>query len=538
MINRSEKNVINSALWAAYGDALGFITELADNNILKSRTSNNYVSELSEWKRKVGGKFGVTVTLPKGAYSDDTQLRLATSRSIMGNGHFSLHSFSKIELPVWQSYALGAGIGSKVAVNALSKPNVAWYNNFYSSKNVHYLQSGGNGAAIRIQPHVWSAKKLDDPDLFLPDVIKNSLTTHGNARAIAGSVFHALSLAYSLFYKKLPHFDELRLFNQWTLEIPRILSEDDNLNTIWVAQYENNAELPLIHEYQKVYEEIEELIDKAKKWYELDDKTYKNLAEILDLYNPKTRGAGSVTAVAASVSCFLLQKVTESELIKLIANELHTDTDSIATMAGAVLGAVSDNEPNEEVQDQKYIIQEAKRLYKISQEIETESFEYPNKLSWKNPSSNLDFLTVSNKGFTLYPFGILEKVNGEIYSPKNKKYCYEWFSSNLGQSFLIKRRFEDEMKDFVNADSFSEMFLENSNSIKRTEINVKDSRKEKQPREIDLDKITSEIIKEQFDAKKLGQAILDISESNLGINGVVAFSSIISKAYISRKNKK
>jgi hypothetical protein len=38
VINIEESQIVNSALWAAYGDALGFITELADKRILKSRT--------------------------------------------------------------------------------------------------------------------------------------------------------------------------------------------------------------------------------------------------------------------------------------------------------------------------------------------------------------------------------------------------------------------------------------------------------------------------------------------------------------------
>ena len=39
--------IVNSMLWAAYGDALGFITELCDKKTLKYRTHGiDYVTQL------------------------------------------------------------------------------------------------------------------------------------------------------------------------------------------------------------------------------------------------------------------------------------------------------------------------------------------------------------------------------------------------------------------------------------------------------------------------------------------------------------
>ena len=102
-----------SALWAAYGDALGFITELADSAGVARRGAPYPVEEPVSWQRRIGGRFGATVQLPAGCISDDTQLRLATCRSIRGSGVFDVEMFAKVELPVWASYALGAGRGSK-----------------------------------------------------------------------------------------------------------------------------------------------------------------------------------------------------------------------------------------------------------------------------------------------------------------------------------------------------------------------------------------------------------------------------------------
>ena len=89
---------------------------------------------------------GVTVKLPQGCYSDDSQLRLATGRSIRSDG-FDVEAFSKIELPVWLSYALGGGKATSAAATNLARPRVQWFANTFRG----WTDSGGNGAAMRIQ---------------------------------------------------------------------------------------------------------------------------------------------------------------------------------------------------------------------------------------------------------------------------------------------------------------------------------------------------------------------------------------------------
>ena len=100
-------------MWAAFGDALGFISALANEAQLRRRISRDVVETTVAWKRRVGGKFGIDVDLPAGCYSDDTQLRLATCRAIRGDGAFDVEAFAKVELPVWLSYGLGGGARNK-----------------------------------------------------------------------------------------------------------------------------------------------------------------------------------------------------------------------------------------------------------------------------------------------------------------------------------------------------------------------------------------------------------------------------------------
>ncbi|UKA26673.1 ADP-ribosylglycohydrolase family protein [Photobacterium damselae subsp. damselae] len=400
--------IVNSALWAAYGDALGFITELADKKILKARIKKDRVDALECWTRKIGGMYGPSVDFPSGAYSDDTQLRLATSRSINKDGHFSVQSFSKIEMPVWQSYALGAGRGSKLAAANLAKKSTAWFGNFYKDSNTNYVNAGGNGGVMRIQPHIWSAKNTNDPNSYLLDVIKNTLSTHGHPRAIAGSVFHALTLASTINNRKIPQCKDFHDFNQWTLKIPEIIRRDINLNTAWISVFENAFGKSIEDAYQDVFDELNMLIESTINWSH-GRASYSSLVKVLDLKNPLIRGSGTQTAIAASAASTLFGKMSLEELIIDISNELGTDTDSIATMVGAIVGLVTDIAPPQHIQDQDYITLDAQRLCSISQSQVEDilNYSYPNPLSWRSPSSALDYVSKSDNKLLFEPFGIV-----------------------------------------------------------------------------------------------------------------------------------
>ncbi len=163
----------NSMLWAAYGDALGFISELVDKRGLLRRTKGAPLDRLMAWTRRVGGRGGVDVELPAGCWSDDTQLRMAVSRAIGPHG-FDVESFARIELPVWPAYALGGGRASKAAAANLAKSDSPWYANAFDG----WASAGGNGAAMRIQPHVWASADLDGD--HLRDVIFDCICTHGH----------------------------------------------------------------------------------------------------------------------------------------------------------------------------------------------------------------------------------------------------------------------------------------------------------------------------------------------------------------------
>nr|PMJ83929.1 hypothetical protein BCU13_18075 [Vibrio lentus] len=543
MTTVKEKGIVHSALWAAYGDALGFITELADKKMVTKRTGLTKIVELVDWKRKVGGMYGPLISLPKGAYSDDTQLRLATSRSINCDYYFSINAFSKIELPVWSVYALGAGIGSKIAASALAKRNVAWFSNFYDGKS-KYVNSGGNGAVMRIQPHVWACRSPENPELFISDVIRNSLTTHGHPRAIAGSVFHALTIAYVLSKEKLPDIESANVFNQWTKEIPRIIKQDINLSTAWVPLFESQFGKTLDEAYEEVYVEIAELIQTLSKWKDSDSPSYATLVDVLDLTNVKIRGSGTLTAIAALAASTIKEDLTS--LMVTIVNALGTDTDSIATMVGAIRGILDDSMPPQDVQDQAYIVQDAQRLHRIANNNEGNNYLYPDAMSWKVPTSTLDYVA-SYKGELVFPpFGVVTPQQ-ETFSSNNTEsydYHYQWVSSSFGQSFLAKIRSSQSIREIDNHQALD--ILEPNKKIEsikpQLEIDLSSAESTNTPRaasngKIDLDDLTSLAIAKNFDPTTIGNHLISVTHSELGVNGAIAYSAIISKA-LSARNKR
>ena len=250
-----KERILNSALWAASADALGFMSELTDVTGLRKRIHTDRVSSAMEWRRLVGGRYGAYVPLPAGCYSDDTQLRLSTSRAIRGNGYFDVESFAKIELPVWLSYSLGGGVGTKAAAANLVNASVSWFSNFYESKDKSYIQSGGNGAAMRIQPHVWAARQRSDSRTYLADVLRNAICTHGNLRAIIGAVFHASILAKTLETAEIHGPDTWTQVINESRVILELVNKDRELSSFWLPTWEQRTKATLASEVDRVVAE-------------------------------------------------------------------------------------------------------------------------------------------------------------------------------------------------------------------------------------------------------------------------------------------
>ncbi len=176
------------------------------------------------------------VRLPRGCYSDDSQLRLATGRAIRPDG-FDVEAFAKVELPVWLSYLLGPGKASRVAARNLSKRGVEWYSSTFRG----WSQSGGNGASMRIQPHVWASPDPSDELTFLPDVIRNSVSTHPHPTGIMGAVIHAFVLARTMATGRMLLPEDVLSCVDVAARVPDIIRADNELGSHWLGVFEREC---------------------------------------------------------------------------------------------------------------------------------------------------------------------------------------------------------------------------------------------------------------------------------------------------------
>lgn len=582
------KRTISSALWSAYADALGFPTELASDKTVQQRLGHPTITRTESWKRMVGGRFGATVSLPAGAYSDDTQLRLATSRAIRGNGYFDVESFAKIELTVWQAYALGAGRGSKAAAAALCNRSNNWFSNFFTN----YENGGGNGAAMRVQPHVWAASNLADKASYIPDVIRNALCTHGHMRGIAGAVVHAVSLAHVFNTGKPLNPDQWPALANDIRSIPDMISGDNELMTFWVPTWTQKSRQTLEDAVDAVALEWEDasrsaasiLLSRRPSDY---SAIYEEVVKTLNGLNANERGSGLKCALFANVAAWISPQTGAQESIQIVANLLDSDTDTIGTMAGAVIGAAyPDASYLGPVQDHIYIRDEAERLYDISQGRNTYSFSYPDLLYWQPPRTMIDILRIKDNRLHIDGLGDLNPLEAPFTGQRGTS--WQWFLLPTGQTILSRFRTDLLAKahDIKNSPAENmdtpDLFDQTLENIERKTFRNKEAQAasktltggaersniEHPPTEppylttqaskieypieqhaltatdngspasiaqklIDLDELTNEAIR-GFDPQTIGRHILLIAEQPNAIELSIAYSAIVVKARAAR----
>ena len=432
--DQHSSKVRRSALWAAYGDALGWISELTDENGLKRRTSGKPLRRPVSWRRRIGGIGGVIAAVPAGCYSDDTQLRLATGRAIRADG-FDVEAFAKVELPVWLSYALGGGKGTSAAAMNLSRPSVPWFSNVFKG----WTNSGGNGAAMRIQPHVWASHSPDEPASYLPDVVRNAVCTHSHPTGLMGAVIHAIAVAHALVTGDSPSPEDTADAISIAAEVPTLMANDFEVWNYWRTAFERESgSFPEAWE-QSVADSRELLRAVSTNTDDLAGaERYSSIIDTLKLRDARNRGNGIRTAIAA-IGLIWCEPCPE-EAIQIAANELGTDTDTIATMSGAILGICAESEPPTAVMDAHLLMSEAERLSEIACGGKPPGFRYPDLLHWSAPKTRSDALLSVGEG-ALWVSGLgSAEPRGEPMTSRQGDFSWQWVELASSQTLLIKRR--------------------------------------------------------------------------------------------------
>lgn len=318
---------IGAMLASAIGDAMGWPNESRANNTSKNPTISDFYIE---WTRRTGGRYWshIEKILP-GEYSDDTQMILAVARSIIaGNWDTMLY---KKELPFWLEYERGGGNALKSSAKSLKAGIIPWN----SSDNQSYFNAGGNGAVMRILPHVISPTNNNLKDL-LSEVIQDCIFTHGHPRAILGTTCYAYSLYVLSRKETVLEYGEL---------IDSIITgvkywsafPDEKVFANWLDSAKNYAP----YNYYEVWnEQISSMMnrltfikDSLKKGLLVNDEDVLDKIECFS----RTGGAGDVAILA---SLYLASKYANNPVlgIKTAAFAFGTDTDTIASITGGLLG--------------------------------------------------------------------------------------------------------------------------------------------------------------------------------------------------------
>lgn len=419
----------------AVGDALGWPMEDRGNRV-GGTAKVQPAPRLVPWARREGGGFAPhEQEIPAGTYSDDTQLLLAVARSRLRGDDWYRH-LVEAELPLWLLYERGGGGASKRSANSWARGKPPWHASHKEDARIRYFHAGGNGAAMRCLPHVLADGKAGAFDRLLPYLDADGLATHGHPRAIVGSRILAWALWWSLDRRQSLAFGELleRSIDsvaQWAL-LPDP-SEDwreaqAQVAPGWPSEWDAAVEESL-HFLRNMRNRM------VHGALVLDEETLSEIGVF-----SKEGGAGTVTAVAA---LFLATRYTSQPLQGLLAAAFlrNADSDTIASMAGSLLGALAGGDwlrglPRE-LQDGSYLGEIGSALisggpsevpsFRWSMSMRTEIYAHLNDVR-------------AGEEMALPLFGRARIADIQDYETRSTTYVRSWdFATELGQSITIKR---------------------------------------------------------------------------------------------------
>lgn len=396
---------VGALLGAAIGDALGWPNEYNSKNIKRNNLKEKQMFQ--KWLRHHTSRFwSHEEEINPGEYSDDTQLIIATARSLQYGESWGKH-FTKVELPAWLAYERGGGGATKRAAAAWKKGNKPWSVKEDNPENVvKYFNAGGNGVAMRILPHVFGNEQKTYN--VMHQVVLNGISTHGHPRALVGATLYADALICLANNTKTLNYGELV---DTLLQRNDIWGKFPNLREL--PDWMNAAEYTLKNNYvmlwDSVVEETLSLLETTREGLNEGALDMGNgVLKKLGCFDYKINGAGTVTAVS---SVYLASKYASSPQLGIIeaANLKNADTDTLASMVGGLLGMLHGTEfipaPWMHIQDNEYL----KKLAHLKPKKSKPNHENKNEiLDYSNPSYNSK-LKQLKQGDTIFalPFNTL-----------------------------------------------------------------------------------------------------------------------------------
>lgn len=415
---------LGAMLGAAYGDALGWPNERSRNKAKAPEAGAFH--KLRAWQRDQSTRFAILrYDIEKGSYSDDTQMILCLSRSLLKSDQWYKHYTTK-ELPFWQVYQRGGGGATKSAVKAWASGIAPWL----SDEKERFFNAGGNGVAMRVLPHAIMGYKLDFGHTA-HNILLDGIATHGHPQALVGALAYGYALWYALRQGSLANHTLLSIpsGNEATQGCSEGVAIDGNglgpspsaelfyeanfakvvldaidewsacaldydLPESFIELAEDSSSSGAHYSYRAIWDEavatmqkylvtaasscehIAAALAKVKSatganvaspaFYEQVEKLNDNGLKALNCFDNNVSGAGTVAAAVAiyQASAYLHDPVRG---IVRLAFAKGSDTDTNASMAAALLGSVYgedfiDSETLAEVQDKDCIREYAQAL--------------------------------------------------------------------------------------------------------------------------------------------------------------------------------
>jgi hypothetical protein len=238
--------------------------------------------------------------------------------------------------------------------------------------------------------------------------------------------------------------------------------------------------------------------------------------------------------------------------LQCAANEIESDTDTIATMAGAYLGGISSDAPKWAIQDREYISQEARRLAAIAAGDGHDAFFYPDIGIWNPPSSQAVAIGRLDAGLGIIGLGQLTPLGKEYVAGDA---AWQWFKLSFGQTVLAKRKIRD--LSLISPDQLPRERKSESkpnrapsfeaSSVGKNSIPVQESFQlsnniDLRGRQLlefpSIDQLTDDVISSDFNDEVLGRVLNKCIDLTQSIDMTVAVAAIVAKAKLARQRRK
>jgi ADP-ribosylglycohydrolase len=386
-------------------------------------------------RREGGGYAPFQRRVPAGTYSDDTQLMLAVARSL-NRGDAWWEHLTQFELPAWTLYELGGGGAVKRAAQGWAKGQAPWEAK-KSGDRQRYFGAGANGVAMRILPHAIFGAEDATFERVCARIVADGLTTHGHPRALVGGLVAGYAMWSALRWSGKVHYGEL---------IDSCLSGREAWSRLpesalapgWRELAEESPRTPFEAIWDQTCEEMAALLSLCKDAIERgsiarDGDVLADLGAF-----GKEGGSGTRTAAAA---IYLASRYVAKPTAGLLAAAFarRADTDTIACLTGAMLGAFSGDD---RVDGLASDLQDGGYIHRLAGQVASHEVDHGPRPDWsRQQKSRLARTLVDVKAGQTISLPLFGTSRVEATEHPQTKSANEiriwWLSTELGQTLAI-----------------------------------------------------------------------------------------------------